>query len=170
MNNIKIDFIKVILSLFTIYVLLDFCIFDSCEGLLYRIVMSEEFRPYLATISLKVVQVSESELFYDLLFEKNLDAKKDISKNTITYWGPVGLMISEQKSIASNPDPDYRLGFTQISIRVGSPAVVDQIYKEIVSYKYSCSWKPRTFDYSDGYYSTCLFDPDYNKIEVFYTK
>ncbi len=132
--------------------------------------MSEEFHPYLASISLKVVQFSESEQFYDLLFKKVLDAKKSISKNTISYWGPIGLIISEQKDIVSNPDPDYRLGFTQISIRVGSPDIVDQIYKEIVSHKYPYSWKPRSFDYSDGYYSTCLFDPDYNKIEIFFTK
>lgn len=130
--------------------------------------MSKITNPYLALLSLKVVNIQESEMFYDVLFECLGPFEKKNDNNFLAYWGVIGLAISEQFDIVSNVEPDFRLGCYKYSIRVINKDDVLRIFKNLKKEKYPFSWEPKPFDYGPGYYSFCVFDPDYNQIEIFY--
>lgn len=131
--------------------------------------MAEKDYPiHLNSIHIKTMDLKESGEFYDLLFKYIGLNKKDIKDDALYFWGPFGVIISEQKRFMSHVDYHHRLGVIQLGIRVGSKQAVDEIYAAFSRENYTFHWEPTKFDYTDHYYSTCIFDPDDNRIEIVY--
>jgi hypothetical protein len=78
-------------------------------------------------------------------------------------------MIEEQKSILTNPEIEYKTGIIKISIRVPEKSLISNIFNDLKANNFNFDWEPRSFDYAQGYYSSCLVDPDGNKFEIVYT-
>ena len=123
---------------------------------------------YLNLLSLKVLDLKESEIFYQVLFDHIGLVKKEVSEDFLSFWGPFGVMLREIKETKFMQEPEYRIGLDRVSVRVSSRLKVDDIFKSMSDSQFDISWEPKHFDYSPGYYSVGLFDPDENLIEVVY--
>ncbi len=123
---------------------------------------------HIQLVHIKVTSLSEAEEFYDEIFQKIGLSSKDTNENSITYWGPLGLMLYEQNDVQAHIDHNYRLGLVQLSVRLPEKKLVDELYQALQLKKYTFAWEPKRFDYSDNYYSFLVFDPDDNKFEFLF--
>lgn len=123
---------------------------------------------YLSKITLKVLNLKESENFYDLVFKYLPLNKKEKVFNDIHYWSSFGLMLSQQDDIVHMTSGSNRIGIVEYSIFISEKAVVDKIYQKLKEEKYKIFNKVEYYDYSPGYYSFKILDPDDNVVE-FYT-
>ena len=59
---------------------------------------------------------------------------------------------------------DCRMGYAHVSFSLGSKEEVDRLTSLLVQNGYACTSGPRTT--GDGYYESCVLDPDGNRIEL----
>ena len=74
------------------------------------------------------------------------------------------LMQSPAVTGARNSADKELLGLAHISFSVGSVAAVDELTSRLVQDGYALASAPRTT--GDGYYESCVFDPELNRIEI----
>ncbi len=132
--------------------------------------MSEVFHSHVGVVHLKVLNLSDSEQFYDYFYQVLTLNKKDKTGDYVGYWGNFGILLTEQKNHLINVQNDFKTGIAKLSIFVSDKNKVDEVYHELSQYGYHFEWKPQDFDYSKGYYSTCIADPDDNQIEIYYAE
>ncbi len=130
----------------------------------------KEITNYISKIELKVLNIKESESFYDSLFEFIPLKKKEDHANAFTYWSSFGLVISQQDRIKQFISHDHRVGVLSFSLFCSEKEIVDNLYKELGRQDYKIHSKPKFYDYAPGYYSFKVFDPDENLIEIFTTE
>ena len=127
---------------------------------------------YINLITLRSIDITESETFFDIIYKHLGLEKKDIgdseSGKTLSYWGAFGLMITEQKDILVHLEPYHRPGIVRLSVRVGTKNLINDLFKELKELNYKFAWEPKSSQYADGYYSVCLLDPDENEFEIVY--
>lgn len=123
---------------------------------------------HINLISLKVVDLVESEQFYDLLHEHLGLVKKETNNNDLVYWGTFGIQLSQLDKIFQNPEAKHRIGIVKVSIRVGTRELVDQLAFKMNENNFQIMSKPQAYVYAPGYYSVCLLDPDHNQLEIVY--
>lgn len=123
---------------------------------------------HIQLIHIKVNDLKESEAFFDLVFNTMGLDNKERQDHRITFWGPFGVMLHEQKEVLADIDHFFRLGIVQLGVRVGDKNLVDKLYQELKKAKFTFEWAPRSFDYSKDYYSFLAFDPDDNKFEFIF--
>lgn len=121
---------------------------------------------HISLVSITAVNKDESEVFFDNLYKHLGLENKYKDDNCISYWGPFGVKITEQKDMLVNLEKKHRCGFTQVTIRVGTKGLIHQIYEDFRSLNYRFAWEPRNTPYCEGHYSICLLDPDDNEIEI----
>lgn len=123
---------------------------------------------HIQLVHIKVTSLHEAEEFFNEIYQKIGLNSKDVHENSITYWGPFGLMLYKQNDVQAHIDHNYRLGPVQISVRLPEKKLVDELYQALHQKKYTFAWEPKKFDYSANYYSFLVFDPDDNKFEFLY--
>ncbi|MCL1901769.1 MAG: glyoxalase, partial [Firmicutes bacterium] len=69
-----------------------------------------------------------------------------------------------QKPYMNVSRPPYSKGYTHIAIKLGSKDMVDDLTKKITDAGFALKIKPRVT--TDGQYSSCVYDPDDNEIEL----
>jgi len=109
--------------------------------------------------------------FYAQYFEASpgdlyVNEKKGFSSIFLRFSDGASLELMNMASIPENPkDPEKQhLGFIHLAISVGSVEKVDAKTEELRKDGYGILSEPRWT--GDGYYESCVCDPDGNRIEI----
>jgi len=78
--------------------------------------------------------------------------------------GEVSLELMTRPNVENLDKTLYRSGFIHLAFGVGSKEMVDEITAKLKEDGYSVISGPRTT--GDGYYESCIFDPEKNQIEI----
>ena len=95
-----------------------------------------------------------------------VNAKKAFSSIFLRFDDACGLELMQMDSVpenANDPDAQY-LGLIHLAISIGSKDGVDAKTEELRGNGYTVVSEPRWT--GDGYYESCVFDPDGNRIEI----
>ena len=123
---------------------------------------------YLSKITLKVLNIKESQIFYDFVFKFIPLEKKEEIFNDIFYWSSFGLRLSQQDDIVHMTPGLKRIGVIEYSVFISDKNIVEEIYQKLKIENYRVVDELKRYDYSPGYYSFKAMDPDDNVVE-FYT-
>ena len=109
--------------------------------------------------------------FYQKYFEalsnkKYTNGKKGFSSYFLSFDNGCGLELMHNDSIPENTndrDKQY-IGIIHLAVSVGSKENVDARTKELTAAGYELISGPRWT--GDGYYESCIYDPEGNRIEI----
>ncbi len=98
--------------------------------------------------------------------DKYVNHNKQFSSYFLTFSEGSRLELMAMPSIPESKDDIYQQfrGLIHIAISVGSTALVDEMTARLVDDGYERIDGPRTT--GDGYYESCVLDPDGNRIEI----
>ncbi|MER2494807.1 VOC family protein [Vibrio neptunius] len=98
--------------------------------------------------------------------QKYHNSEKNFSSYFLSFSTGCRLELMQMDSIPESKDDlyDQFTGFIHIAISLGSEQAVDQLTQRLVADGYELLSGPRTA--GDGYYESCFFDPDGNRIEL----
>ncbi len=84
----------------------------------------------------------------------------------LTFEGSTMLELMQMPTIneSINRVDKQLLGFAHLAFSVGSKEKVDRLTTQLVNDGFSLASEPRTT--GDGYYESCIFDPELNRIEI----
>lgn len=84
----------------------------------------------------------------------------------ISFGGGARLELMQMPSIplSLNPPETQAAGLTHLALAVGSPAAVDALTGRLRQAGCPVASEPRWS--GDGYYESCILDPDGNRIEI----
>ena len=97
---------------------------------------------------------------------KYVNPKKGFESYFITFDSGARLEIMRQAAIPANRndvDEQY-IGLIHVAMSVGSREGVDELTNELRAAGYRVVSEPR--ETGDGYYESCVLDPDGNRIEI----
>ncbi len=98
--------------------------------------------------------------------EKYINPKKGFESYFITFNSGARLEIMRQAAIPANRndvDEQY-IGLIHVAMSVGSRAGVDELTNELRAAGYRVVSEAR--ETGDGYYESCVLDPDGNRVEI----
>lgn len=98
--------------------------------------------------------------------EKYINEQKGFSSYFISFatGARLEIMHSIYLDNQSNANGDHHLGFIHLAISVGGSAMVDELTAQLKHDGYRVLSGPRTT--GDGYYESCVLDPENNQIEI----
>lgn len=96
--------------------------------------------------------------------EKYTNEKKGFSSYFISFDSGARLEIMSKKDVHFNEPNEYTKGYAHIAISVGSKEKVDTLTEKIRYAGYEVTSETRTT--GDGYYESCVVDPEGNLIEI----
>jgi len=98
--------------------------------------------------------------------DKYHNASNDFESYFLSFNNSTRLELMQMPSIPNNlnnPKVQYK-GIIHIAIAVGSKENVVEITEKLRSDEYTIISEPQTT--GDGYFESCVFDPDGNRIEI----
>ena len=109
--------------------------------------------------------------FYETYFkavsnEKYVNEKKRFSSYFLRFGDGARLEIMQQNSVQRSGNDPYQqfAGFIHIAFQLESEEAVDKLTQRLVDDGYEKLDGPRHT--GDGYYESCVLDPDNNRIEI----
>jgi len=96
--------------------------------------------------------------------DKYHNPKSGLQTYFVTFESGAKLEIMTRAELVDRNGKEHSIGFTHLAFSVGSREKVDLITERIVGDGYLLKSAPRIT--GDGYYESCIFDPDGNEIEV----
>ncbi len=120
-------------------------------------------------IALYTNQLEKMKHFYETYFdaksnERYYNEKKQFRSYFLIFEENIRLEIMEKPNVEVRDSSKESLGFVHIAFSVGSKENVEQLTKRLVDAGYSLYSEPRVT--GDGYYESCVGDPDGNRIEI----
>lgn len=122
-------------------------------------------------IALWTDDLERSKAFYTRYFDgkagdKYLNPEKHFESYFIKFEDGARLEIMKMPSVLSNPGEKVNqyLGYVHMAFSVGSRETVDTLTERLSQDGYEVISAPRTT--GDGYYESCILDPDGNRVEV----
>ena len=106
------------------------------------------------------------EYFNGIANDKYRNSLKNFESYFITFLSGAKMEIMRKPEIIdakTEVDKQY-LGFVHIAFSVGSKEAVDELTTKLAKRGCQIISAPRTT--GDGYYESCILDPDGNKIEI----
>jgi lactoylglutathione lyase len=82
----------------------------------------------------------------------------------ITFEGGSRLELMQRPELFAREKSQPSDGLTHLAFRVGSREKVDELTKTMTADGYVLKSAPRTT--GDGYYESCILDPDSNEVEI----
>jgi lactoylglutathione lyase len=82
----------------------------------------------------------------------------------LSFGGDCRFEIMSRPNIGKNCDNAERMGYVHLAFCTGDKASVDQLTNRLRNDGYIVFSEPRTT--GDGYYESCVSDPDGNRIEI----
>lgn len=106
--------------------------------------------------------------FYEKYFnavagEKYYNLETRLKTYFLTFESGARLEIMQRPDIDAIR-PQNCKGLNHIAFKTGSKVNVDNLYKKLTEDGYTAKSPPRIT--GDGYYEGCIYDPDYNEIEI----
>lgn len=109
--------------------------------------------------------------FYVTYFEgtandKYINSKKQFQSYFISFGSGSRLEVMQMPNIPDNLNDTINqyIGFIHMAISVGSKEKVDSLTESLRNAGYQIVGEPRHT--GDGYYESCILDPDGNRIEI----
>lgn len=122
-------------------------------------------------IAVWVSDLESMKLFYMKYFNA---IANDIYHNPLTDFSSYFLSFGDGTKLelmhmpnvnkTKNSKEKQLLGYVHIALSVGSKETVDILTNQLVKDGYKLCSAPRTT--GDGYYESCIFDPEFNRIEI----
>lgn len=82
----------------------------------------------------------------------------------ITFEGGARLELMSKPELAERDKLKPSVGITHLAFRIGSREKVDELTHALVRDGYHLKSAPR--ETGDGYYESCILDPDSNEVEI----
>ncbi|NLG16805.1 MAG: hypothetical protein GX556_05675 [Fibrobacter sp.] len=125
----------------------------------------------IAHIALWSNDIERLKDFYVKYFDAKVNRKyENVQNNFQSYFlmfedGPQ-LELMQMPEIPENKNDPLRqyLGFIHLAISVGSEQMVLELTRKLKNDGYEVVSEPRRT--GDGYFESCIFDPDQNRIEI----
>ena len=107
--------------------------------------------------------------FYEKYFnaianEKYHNPKTGLQTYFLTFDGGARLEIMTKPEVQDISRTGLFVGLTHLAFHVGNKIKVDELTKKVVNAGFTLKSGPRIT--GDGYYESCIFDPDGNEIEI----
>lgn len=124
----------------------------------------------LEHIAIYVNDLEKMKKFYKKYFKAKSNSKYESSRTSLeTYFlefkdGGTRLELMTRINISDKEKEIYRTGFTHIAISVGSAKKVDNLTEKLRKDGFIVLSGPRAT--GDGYYESCILDPEGNQIEI----
>jgi len=120
-------------------------------------------------IAMYVKDLEQTKAFYETYFGAKSNAQYHNPKTGLkTYFLSFGsdcrLEIMTKPNMAEGENAKEHLGYTHLAFEVGGEAAVDNLTDRLRQDGYTIYSEPRTT--GDGYYESCVSDPDGNRIEI----
>lgn len=120
-------------------------------------------------IALYTNQLEKMKQFYETYFDAKsnegyYNEKKQFRSCFLTFEENVRMEIMEKPNVEVRDSSKESFGFVHIAFSVGSKDNVEQLTKRLIEDGYSFYSEPRVT--GDGYYESCVGDPDGNRIEI----
>lgn len=122
-------------------------------------------------IAVYTLDLEKLKTFYETYFgavsnDKYINDKKGFSSYFLSFGDGARLEIMQQESVPrSGNDPHQQFtGFIHIAFQLESEKAVDELTQRLVDEGYEKIAGPRRT--GDGYYESCILDPDNNRIEI----
>lgn len=120
-------------------------------------------------IALYTNDLERMKTFYETYFnaisnEKYHNPKTGLETYFLSFEGNTRLEIMTRPVLSNKPESLAHLGYIHIALCVGTNADVDALTNTLETDGYTVTSKPRTT--GDGYYESCVLDPDGNLIEL----
>ena len=120
-------------------------------------------------IALYVTDLETMKKFYEDYFSaKSNDKYHNPTTGLETYFLSFDegsrLELMTRPDIVSQEKPLFRTGITHLAFSTGSKELVDQLTQRLKNNGYEVISGPRTT--GDGYYESCVLDPEGNQIEI----
>ena len=96
--------------------------------------------------------------------EKYHNVKTGMQTYFISFKGGSRLELMQKPELASRDKSTLVDGLTHISFCVGSREKVDELTQVLINDGYTVKSIPR--ETGDGYYESCILDPDSNEVEI----
>ncbi|MGB8451214.1 MAG: VOC family protein [Anaerocolumna sp.] len=90
--------------------------------------------------------------------------KKGFKSYFISFEDDTRLELMSQGEVTGNAGSPNHLGFIHLAFSAGDKDRVDQLTNKLAEDGYKIISGPRTT--GDGYYESCILDPDGNQIEI----
>jgi lactoylglutathione lyase len=120
-------------------------------------------------IALYTNQLEQQKLFYETFFGAvSNDGYHNRNTGLRTYFlsftdGSRLELMTRPNLVRVQPTP-YQTGYIHLAFSTGSKTEVDNLTTTLEQAGYTVLSKPRTT--GDGYYESCVLDPDGNQIEI----
>ena len=120
-------------------------------------------------IAVYVRDLEQTKAFYEKYFNataNNLyhNPKTGLQTYFLTFEGATRLEIMHKSDLREIGISGERLGYIHLAFSVGSKSAVDALTERLRNDGYTVLSEPRTT--GDGYYESCVVDPDGNRIEI----
>ena len=122
-------------------------------------------------IALWTDDLEKLKAFYEEYFggksgTKYMNPESGFESYFIMFDGGARLELMRQPMVLSHPGENGRqyLGYAHMAFSVGSSEAVDSLTERLYKDGYEVISGPRTT--GDGYYESCILDPDGNRVEI----
>lgn len=120
-------------------------------------------------IALYVLDLEKMRMFYQTYFhgvagEKYHNPKTGLQTYFLSFEEGARLELMTRPENKPEESSLYRVGWTHLAINVGSKEKVNQLTEQLENEGYEVVSQPRTT--GDGYYESCIKDPEGNQIEI----
>ncbi|MBN1813342.1 MAG: VOC family protein [Anaerolineae bacterium] len=107
--------------------------------------------------------------FYETYFEgkpndKYVNTQKQFESYFLAFASGARLELMHMPTVPESRDGDQAIGYAHLAFSVGSGAGVDALTARLREDGYSIVSNPRHT--GDGYYESCVLDPDGNRVEI----
>lgn len=124
----------------------------------------------LEHIAIYVNDLEKMKEFYIKYFKLKSNSKYESSRTSLeTYFlefkdGGTRLELMTRINISDKEKERYRTGYTHMAISVGNMEKVNNLTEKLRKDGFKIISEPRTT--GDGYYESCILDPEGNQIEI----
>lgn len=118
----------------------------------------------LYTNRLEAMKQFYSEFFNGQANQKYVNPDKGFASYFISFDSGARLELMEKQGLASSEAERLRTGFIHLAFAVGSKERVNELTETLRFAGFEVVSEPRTT--GDGYYESCIADPDGNLVEI----
>lgn len=125
---------------------------------------------YIKHIAIWSKDIEKLKIFYESYFEakagkRYVNPVKKFESYFLIFTQGASLEIMQKPGLFELPDNDKSFtGYAHMAISVGSKEEVDSLTAELEKDEFRIVSKPRQT--GDGYYESCVLDPDGNRVEI----
>ncbi len=123
----------------------------------------------LEHIAIYTSDLERLRAFYEKYFaaqanDKYHNPKTGLQTYFLTFKGGARLELMMRPDVGERGETPLSTGLTHLAFRIGSKEKVDALTEKLVADGYPLKGAPRTT--GDGYYESCIYDPDMNEVEI----